>query len=176
MQKIIIILIGILALTACNEDKEAIEFKKMDNLDLGNLSKENAKLKANAVFVNQSDEVLDLKDMVLDFSVDGKDIGTVVTKITKKIQPNAEFTIPFQYTYETSTFLEAGHDPSGKYTVQFKGNLTLKNSKGEEIITEIKHAAPYEYLTKKEVREENREEKKKTREEKRKERKADKND
>lgn len=166
MQKLVIILLAVFAFTSCQEDKKDIEFKKIANLNLGNLSKENAKLQGTAVFMNLSDQEYDLKDMVLDFTIDGKDVGTVVTKITKKIQPNSEFSIPIQYSYETGAFVETGHDPASTYAVQLLGDLTLKNTKGEEITTAVKYATTYEYLTKKEIRQDKREERKKRREEK----------
>ena len=166
MRNLFILLFSALIIVSCNEDKQDIEFKKMVNLDLGNLSKENAKLTATAIFMNLSDQEFDLKDLVLDFTIDGKDVGTVVTKISKKIKPNSEFSIPVQYTYETNSFIEAEHDPATKYTVQLLGDLTLKNTKGEDVMTAVKYATTYEYLTKKEERLEKREERKKKREEK----------
>lgn len=166
MNKLVIALVALFAFSACKEDKKDIEFKKIVNLDLGNLSKENAKLNATAVFMNLSDKEFELKDLVLDFSIDGKDIATVVTKISKKIQPNSEFSIPIHYSYETNSFIEEGHDPSTTYAVQLLGDLTVKDTKGEEMATGIKFASTYEYLTKKEERIEKREERKKRREEK----------
>ncbi len=166
MQKIIILLLSVLIFTACESDKKTIEFKKMANLDLGNLSKENATIKATAVFMNLSDEEYNLKDMVLDFTIDGKDVGTIVTKTDKIIKPKSEFSIPVQYSYETSSFVEEGHEPSSNYAVQLLGDLTLKNSKGEEVTAAVKYATTYEYLTKKEIRIEKLEERKKHRQEK----------
>lgn len=167
MQKLLIVLAAILAFTACKEDKKDIEFKKIANLDLGNISKDNAKLQATAVFMNLSDQEYNLKDLVLDFSIDGKDVGTVVTKMTKKIQPNSEFSVPIEYTYETKSFKVDGHDPANTYAVELLGDLTIKNTKDEEMKTAVKYATTYEYLTKKEIRMEKREERKKRREEKR---------
>lgn len=172
MQKIIILLLSVLIFTACESDKKTIEFKKMANLDLGNLSKENATIKATAVFMNLSDEEYNLKDMVLDFTIDGKDVGTIVTKTDKIIKPKSEFSIPVQYSYETSSFVEEGHEPSSNYAVQLLGDLTLKNSKGEEVTAAVKYATTYEYLTKKEIRIEKRETKKEERQKRREERKA----
>ena len=168
MQKIIILLLSVLIFTACESDKKTIEFKKMANLDLGNLSKGNATIKATAVFMNLSEEEYNLKDMVLDFTIDGKDVGTIVTKTDKIIKPKSEFSIPVQYSYETSSFVEEGHEPSSTYAVQLLGDLTLKNSKGEEVTAAVKYATTYEYLTKKEIRLDKREERKKRRQEKKK--------
>lgn len=166
MQKIIILLLSVLIFTACESDKKTIEFKKMANLDLGNLSKGNATIRATAVFMNLSEEEYNLKDMVLDFTIDGKDVGTIVTKTDKIIKPKSEFSIPVQYSYETSSFVEEGHEPSSTYAVQLLGDLTLKNSKGEEVTAAVKYATTYEYLTKKEIRLDKREERKKRRQEK----------
>ena len=166
MQKIIILLLSVLIFTACESDKKTIEFKKMANLDLGNLSKGNATIKATAVFMNLSEEEYNLKDMMLDFTIDGKDVGTIVTKTDKIIKPKSEFSIPVQYSYETSSFVEEGHEPSSTYAVQLLGDLTLKNSKGEEVTAAVKYATTYEYLTKKEIRLDKREERKKRRQEK----------
>ena len=171
MKKYTIVLVAVLFFSACKNDKKDIEFKKIANIDLGNLSKGSATLRGTAVFINLSDEEYNLKDLVLDFTIDGKDVGTVVTKMTKKIQPNSEFSVPIEYSYETKSIKEEGHDPASTYAVQLLGDLTIKNTKGEEIGTEVKYASTYEYLTKKEIRIEKREARKKRREE----RKAEKN-
>ena len=163
MKNIIIVLFATLLFTACSEEKKDIEFKKMVNVHLGNLEKENAKLNATAIFMNLSDQEYDLKDMTLDFTIDGKDVGTVVTKISKKIKANSEFSIPIQYTYETSAIIEEGHDPSTTYAIQLLGNLTVKNTSGEEISAPVKFASTYEFLTKKEERIEQRKDKKEER-------------
>lgn len=169
MYKLLILLCSLTLLTSCQEDKKEIEFKKIVNLNLGNLSKENAKLNATVVFMNLTEQEFDMQDLVLDLSVDGKDIGTIVSKITKKIQPNSEFSIPVHYTYETKEIVQEGHDPSSTYAVQLLGDLTLLNAKGEEITCKVKFADTYEFLTKKEERIEKREERKKRREERKEE-------
>ncbi len=165
MHKIIIVLLSVLLFTSCKNEKKDIEFKKIVNIDLGNLTKGNSTLRGTAVFMNLSDEEFNLKDLVLDFTIDGKDVGTVVTKMTKNIKPNSEFSIPFQYSYETNSFVAEGQDPASSYAIQLLGDLTTKNINAEEINTTIKYATTYEYLTKKEIRIDKREERKKRREE-----------
>ena len=105
--------------------------------------------------------------MVLDFTLDGKDVGTVVTKISKVIKPNSEFSIPIEYSYETKSIIEEGHDPASTYAVDLSGDLITKNSKEEELSTSVKFASSYEYLSRKEKRIEKREARKETRKEKR---------
>ena len=175
MKKILLILIAALAFTSCKEDRKTIEFKKIANLDLGNVSKENATLHATAVFMNFSDQEFNLKDLVLDFTVDGKDIGTIVAKSDKMIKPNSEFSVPIKYTYETRSFVEEGHDPSSTYAIQLLGSLNTKDTKNEELATNVKYASTYEYLTKKQIRLEKKESRKEERQRKRDERKNNKN-
>lgn len=170
MQKFIILLLSVFVFMSCAEDKKEIEFSKITDVDLGNLSKENAKLKANAVFVNLSDKEFEVKEMVLEFSVDGKNIGTIVTKTSKKIAAKGEFSIPFQYNYDTEPLVLEGHDPSSQYQVEIKGDLTVKNSAGEEITTAVKYSGQVAYLTKKEIRQEKREERQENREDRKKDR------
>lgn len=171
MKKYALIFFAVLFFTACKDEKKDIEFKKIANIDLGNLSKGSAKLRGTVVFMNLSDEEYSLKDLVLDFTIDGKDVGTVVTKMTKKIQPNSEFSVPIEYSYDTKSIKEEGHDPASTYAVELLGDLTVKDTKDKEISTAVKYATTYEYLTKKEIRIEKREERKKRRQE----RKANKN-
>ncbi len=172
MQKIILILLSILLFSSCKHDKNPIEFKKMDNLDLGNISKETANLKATAIFFNNSKQSYLLKDVTLDFSIDGKDIGTIVVKNELIIQPNATFSIPIKYNYETNSFINPGHDPSLNYAVEFKGEIIYTNEKGKEANTaDMHYATSYEYLTKKEIRIEKRETRKEERKKRREERK-----
>lgn len=171
MQKILFILLATLSFTACKNEEKTIEFKKVVNLNLGNISKENATVTATAVFMNYTDKELNLKDLVLDFTVDGKDVGTIVTKKDIVIAPKAEFSVPIKYPYETSSFKVEGHEPSTTYSVQLSGNLTAKDANNEEFTSSVKYASSYEYLTKKEIREEKRETRKEERQQKREERK-----
>lgn len=167
MKKLLFICLSVLLLTSCNFDKEQIEFKKIDHFDLGNLSKENTSLKATAYFMNVSEEKCTLKSMVVDLKIDGKDIGTIVTKTNKAIQPNEEFSVPVKYSYETASFIEPGNEASGNYAVSLKGNLIFLNSKNKEISIPVKYESTFEYLTKKKERKENKEERKSRKEERR---------
>lgn len=175
MHKLMIFLLSVVTLTACQEDRKEVEFKRIDNLDLGNLSKDNAKLKGTAVFTNLTDNDLQLKDLILDFSIDGKDIGTIVEKSDKKVPAKSEFSVPFQYSYDTDAFKEAGHDPSAAYSVQLKGELTLLDAVNKEVKSAVKYATSYEYKTKQEIRQDKREDRKERREERREERKEKRN-
>ena len=168
----ILILLSILLFSSCKHDENSIEFTKFANLDLGNLSKESATLRADAIFMNHSQNAFNLKDITIDFSIDGKDVGTIVVKKDKVIQPNSEFTIPIKYEYATNSFLEPNHEPSGTYAVQLLGDINFTNENKEEQAAKIKYAMTYEYLTKKEIRIEKRETKKEERQKRREERKA----
>jgi len=172
MKKILLLLFTTLTIFSCKQEKKSIEFNKLANLDLGNLSKENATIRGIAVFFNLSEESYILKDMVLDFTIDGKDAGTIVSKTGKSIQPRSEFSIRFQYTYSTASFVNEGHDPSSTYAVQLIGTITVKDKDGNLIEKPVKFAETYEYLTQKEKRKEAREERKEERRKRREERKA----
>src|SRR4051812_7685179 len=117
-KNIFILLLAAVAISSCNHEKRTIEFKKMASVDLGNLAHESATLRGTAVFMNLSDQEYELKDMVLDFTIDGKDVGTVVTKLKKTIQPNSEFSVPISYTYETSSIIKEGDEPAKSYAVE----------------------------------------------------------
>ncbi|MDB5228226.1 MAG: hypothetical protein JWN78_2419 [Bacteroidota bacterium] len=162
--RIIILFLSLFALNSCTHEKKTIAFKKIANLDLGNLTKREATLRGTAVFMNLSDQEFNLKDLVLDFTIDGKDIGTVVSKTKKVIKPNSEFSVPIVYSYSTSSVLTEGREPASSYAVELLGDLMTKNSREEEISTPVKFADTYEYLTKKEKRIEKREARKAGRE------------
>ena len=153
MKNTIFIILSIFLFTACKTDKNAIEFKKVTNIDLGNLSKENATMNATVVFMNNSDQEFKLKDIVIDLIVDGKDIGTIVTKSNKLIKANDEFSVPIKYTYNTNSFVARDHEPLGKYELKLTGDLTVLDGNNEEITISINHSSSYEYHTKKEIRE-----------------------
>lgn len=172
MQKALILFLSLFSLYACQSDRNGVEFKRIDNFDMGNLSKENAKLKGVAVFTNLSEDNMTIKDMVLDFSVEGKDIGTIVVKSNNKVAAKSEFSIPFQYNYDTDAIKVDGHEPSSTYAVTLKGSLTLLNASKKEIQADLKFSTSYEYLTKQEVRQQKRDdriEKRKQRKEERRE-------
>jgi hypothetical protein len=145
---------------SCRHEKKSIEFKKLANLDLGNISRSTATVTGVAVFTNLTDQEYTLKTLVLDFTIDGKDIGTIVMKPKKTIQPNSEFSVPIEYTYNTRSFIQEEEDPASTYAVELLGDLIVKNTKDEELSTTLKFATTYEYLTRREKRMEKREGKK----------------
>jgi hypothetical protein len=175
MQKIIVFLLVILSLNACQSDRKGVEFKRIDNLDLGNLSKGAAKMKGTAIFTNLSDDNLTIKDMILDFSVDGKDVGTIVTKSNNTVAGKSEFSVPFQYSFDTDALKVEGHDASSTYAVLLKGTLTLLDANKKEVKSELKFSTSYEYKTNKEIRQDKRDDRKEKREQRREERKAKRN-
>lgn len=161
--KTLILIAFSLTLWSCNKQSKTVEFKKLADFDLGNISKSTATLSGVAVFMNLTDEEYSVKDLILDLSVDGKNVGTLVMKPNKTIQPRSEFSIPLSYTYETKSFLEQGRDPSNTYAVELLGNLTLKNKNKEELTSPVKFATTYAYKTRKEIRTEKREERRELR-------------
>ncbi len=171
LKNINFLLIATLLFSSCSSNKD-VEFKSITNLDLGNLSKKSATIRGNLSFNNKMDEVLNLEDMILDLSIDGKDVGTIVIQANKIAEAKSEFTIPLSYTYETKLFIEEGHDPSSAYEVKISGELTAKNQKGEEIKIPVDFSATIDYLSNKEKRVEKRESRKEARQERREERKA----
>lgn len=175
MQKIFVLLISILIFISCNVEQKGVEYKRIGDFDLGNLSKDNAKLTGFAVFINLTDKDLEVKDLILDLSVDGKDIGTIVAKYNKKVAAKAEFSIPFQYNYETSALKTQNHDLNSKYEVILNGNLTLLDTDKKEIHATLKYATSFEYHTKQEIRQQNRIDRKEQRKERREERRNKRN-
>ncbi len=171
MQKIVFILSLLFTVSACQQDRNNVEFKRVDNLDMGNLSKGDAKLSGTLVFTNLSENDLSVKDIVMDYTVDGKDIGTVVVKSGKKITAKAEFSIPFQYNYNTGALKLQGHDPSAKYAIVLKGKITLLDATNKEVTADIKYSESFEYHTKQEIRQQKRDDRKEQRQERREQRK-----
>ncbi|MCB0506749.1 MAG: hypothetical protein R2739_10500 [Chitinophagales bacterium] len=166
MKKIIYVSILCLFFVACQNDKKTVEFKKVVDVEMGNLSKESAKLSAIAVFMNISQDTFYVKDLVLDYTIDGKDVGTIVTKSNKTIYPNSEFNIPIKYIYETTSFKPEENTATSTFAVQLIGNLNIKNNKGETLSIKVKHAQNYTYIDKKEIRKDKREERRLKRQEK----------
>ena len=171
MKKLLVVFSVSIMLFACNNEQKGLQFKSMSDVELGNLQKDNATFHATAVFFNQSEDTLHLKDFVLDFIVDGKDIGNIVTKYDKKILPNKEVSIPIKYSYETADIIKDAAHLSKSYAVQLKGDLTTINTKENEVSTAVSYSESIEFISKKEERIENRENRKEEKENKKEERK-----
>lgn len=157
---------------SCKQEQKSIEFVKITDVDLGNLSKNNATIRGIAVFQNHSKNECSIEEMILDFTIDGKSVGTIVSKSNRKINANTEFSVPFEYKYDTEKIVEPGTEPAKIYAVELLGKLNLKNADNLESI-DVKYAESYEYKTAKEERIEKREERKESRKEKREQRKQE---
>ena len=141
-------------------NKNSIQYSKTTGVELGNLKKEDARFNAILVFNNISPDQFVVKDLVLDFKIDGKDIGTILVKNPKDVRPHSEFNVSVDYMYEPSRILKAGEEPSDVYLVELDGDLTLKNNEGKEVTVPVKYKASYAYKTGKEERIEKRKERK----------------
>lgn len=173
MKKLVLIILVALSFSACNNEQKGLQFKRMTNVDIGNLQKDNATFHATAVFFNQSTDTLTVKDFVLDFIVDGKDVGTIVIKSDKKLMPNSEASIPIKYSYETADIVKDGEQLTKTYSIKLNGDLTAINTKNNEVSSTVTYIESINFVSKKEEREEKRESRKEERQQKREERKAE---
>lgn len=160
MKKWIFVLATLLAFVISCKQEVKVEFKKATQTQLGNIKKEEANFKTVLVCLNLSEEDFDFKDVVLDFKIDGKEIGTIFEEKTKKIKGHSEFSIPIKYNYETKYILDPNEEPEHLYLVELSGKMTLKDKSGKEFVIPIKHKESYEYKTNKEERKEERQQRK----------------
>jgi len=174
MKRLSILIVSVFVLFACTQDPK-IEFVKAAQTEMGNLKKENPNFSTVLDFINLSEEEFDFKDVVLDFKIDGKEIGTIFVEKAKKIKTHSEFNIPIKYSYETKHVLDPAEEPEHLYLIELSGKMTLKDKSGKEIVVPIKHKESYEYKTNKEERKDNRQEKKEEKEKRKEERKKEKN-
>lgn len=154
-----------------------IDFVKAAQTEMGNLKKESANFWTVLDFINLSEEEFDFKDVVLDFKIDGKEIGTIFLEKAKKIKTHSEFNIPIKYSYETKHGLDPTEKPEHLYLLELSGKMTLKDKSGKEIVVPIKHkkATNTKPTKKKEeiIDKERKEEKEKRKEERKKEKNDD---
>jgi hypothetical protein len=160
---VVFVLISLLVY-ACKQEIK-IEFVKAVQTDMGNIKKESANFKTVLAFLNLAEEEFEVKDVILDFKIDGKEMGTILEEKARKVKAHSEFNIPVKYEYETKRILDPNAEPEHLYLIELSGKLTLRDKNGKEIVVPVRHKESYEYKTNKEERIENREERKKRREE-----------
>ncbi|HMU98274.1 MAG TPA: hypothetical protein PLC61_00140 [Chitinophagales bacterium] len=160
MKKITIIaLFSILLFTSCKQETK-VEFKKVADIDMGNLKKPIANLLAVFVFENLAEEEFDVRNLKVHLKIDGKDIGTIFNKEAKNVRGHSEFSIPVKYEYKTEPVIGNNEDPENVYLIEMEGVLTLRDKAGKEFEVPLKHKSSYTYKTKKEERKEKREQRK----------------
>ena len=171
MKQLSIVFVSVLLLAISCTQEVKVEFVKAAQTEMGNIKKEEANFKTVLVCLNLVEEEFEFKDAILDFKIDGKEIGTIFEEKAKRIRAHSEFTIPIKYNYETKHILDPNEEPEHLYLIELSGKMTLKDKNGKEIVVPIKHKESYEYKTNKEERKDNREERKEERQQRREEKK-----
>lgn len=162
-----------LLFSGCTIERK-IEFVKAVGTEMGNIQKETARFRTTLVFLNLTEDEYEVKDVVLDFKIDGKDVGTIFDKNNKKIKPHSEFSIPLKYAYETKDIIGSNEEPEHVYLLEANGNLTCKDKLGNEFQIPVSVKESYDYKTNKEIRIEEKQTKKEERQERREERREEK--
>lgn len=165
-----ILILSFFIFYACKQEVK-VEFVKAAQTEMGNIKKEDANFQTVLVCINLVEEEFEFKDAILDFKIDGKEIGTIFEEKAKRIRAHSEFTIPIKYNYETKNILDPNEEPEHLYLIELSGKITLKDKNGKEIVVPIKHKESYEYKTNKEERKDNRQERKEERKQRKEEKK-----
>lgn len=127
-----IFLLCLIVFMSCKDDKIP-KCKSIENIDLGNLTKEHSKFSALLVLSNP-DKSIDytFKNATIDILINGKDAGTLVVDLPKIISHNSDTKIPISYKLTVSDF-DNDERKSGSYNIEFKGTAFLKNNESKDI-------------------------------------------
>ncbi len=80
-------------LPAC-EQPEAPEFRNIANFKIDLVNQDTAKINADVVFFNPNSKKIEIKDVLVDVSVDDKQVTSLERNYNITAEPNQEFSIP----------------------------------------------------------------------------------
>lgn len=126
MKKWIVSIISLTIFTFCKNEKLP-QCENISDISLGNIAKKHSKLQAQVIISNPDRaKVYTLKNITLDLHINGIESGTLVTATPKDIPAEMKVAIPVSYLLNTEDFINKDKI-NGQYTVEFKGNMTLKD-------------------------------------------------
>lgn len=130
-----------LIITACNrKDSEALVYKDVYSMNLNGLHKKNAQLSALIAFESQYEKTnFKLKDIDVDISIDGIDIGTYYSKDPLMLKAKSKIKIPLSYTFENSKIQDEDGSSSSSYIVVLKGTASFTDDQGNEEKVSFSH-------------------------------------
>lgn len=134
MRNIFYLLFLGLSLTACNQnDSESVSYKNVYSVNLNGINKKNAQLTASIAFGNQFEKTnFKLKEIDVDISIDGIDIGTYFSREPLTLKSKSEIKIPLLYSFESSKIQDDEGSTSSSYIVVLKGKAIFTDEQGNE--------------------------------------------
>lgn len=130
-----------LIVSACNrKDSEALVYKDVYSINLNGLHKKNAQLSALIAFESQYEKTnFKLKDIDVDISIDGIDIGTFYSKEPLSLKAKSQIKIPLTYSFENSKIEDEDGSSSTSYIVVLKGNASFTDDQGNQEKVSFSH-------------------------------------
>lgn len=153
---LLILLLGCIA-TACNRsDSEALVYRNVYSVNLNGLHKKTASLNALIAFESQYEKTsFKLKDIDVDISIDGIDIGTYFSREPLTLKAKSQIKIPLAYSFENSKIVdEAGSNSS--YIVVLKGTAKFTDEQGNEQKVNFTHKETVNTIAKNKVSKKNK--------------------
>lgn len=126
---------------SCNRGEDGeLSYKSTYNLNIQGLNKKRGEINALIAFENKhASQDYKLKDINLDITVDGIDIGTYYSRQTLHIKAQSELKVPLVYGVDNTKLQNGDGTFSPSFIVQLQGAATFTNAQGEDVEIEFTH-------------------------------------
>ena len=91
-----ILAVGVLS---CTTPKEPPVFKRVTNIKVSKVEGKKAFLNADAYFFNPNDVSMKLREVAVDVTIDGKNVGNINQSLKTEVPANADFKVPVGATF-----------------------------------------------------------------------------
>ncbi|MCZ2394011.1 MAG: hypothetical protein LC105_09160 [Chitinophagales bacterium] len=141
MGKLLIFTLLIFTAISCkNSESGDIIYKDTYNVQLVGLNKKTGAIKIVVGFTNQFEKTdFKLKEMDVDISIGGIDMGTYFSKNTLTIKALSELKVPIEYGINNEKLQDNNGEYSSTFVVQLNGTAIFVNEQGEEQEVKFSH-------------------------------------
>ncbi|MCO5230844.1 MAG: hypothetical protein M9958_06775 [Chitinophagales bacterium] len=148
MNKIlIIILISFIAIACKRSESGEILYKDTYNIQLTGLSKKTGAIKALIGFNNQFEKTdFKLKEIDIDITIDGIDIGTYFSKNTLTIKALSDLKVPIEYELNNEKLQDDKGEYPSAFVVVLNGTAIFVNDQSQEQEVKFKHKESVNYV------------------------------
>lgn len=152
------IMVAVLAITSCkNQSEGEVTFKSIYNLQLKGLNKKKGDLSALIVLSNShSGTDYKVKEVNLDISVDGVDVGTYYSRNTLQVKAQSELKVPIEYAVDNQKLQNSKGEYPTVFVVRLTGGIVLTDAQGNEQIVEVAHQESVHPIVSKKERNQNK--------------------
>ncbi len=118
--------------TSCHRDNELPSLKTCQNVKISDIGRKNIEIKGELIFDNPNDRSYAYKRSIIEFNINGKDIGSEIDREKLEVMSSQNLKLPFKHSFPIERLRVDTLGPE-MIVLKIKGELELVNGEQKKL-------------------------------------------